>query len=37
MKGRTPIQTFRDGLKLVPNPDLSQERNEAKMNSKQAA
>ncbi|WP_394689656.1 hypothetical protein [Hoeflea sp.] len=26
MKGRTPIQAFRDGLKLVPKPDLSQEK-----------
>jgi len=26
MKGRTPIQAFRDGLKLMQKPDLSQER-----------
>lgn len=35
MKGRTPIQAFRGSLKLMPKPDLSQEKKEEKMISKQ--
>lgn len=34
MKGRTPIQAFTDGLKLMPKPDLSQQKKEEKMNPK---